>query len=80
MPFITKTNGVIQSFQRFHEKFIRQKHAAKIFHTTFPAGLYLFKVNNRNTRTMCEICSKLQRKTPERHHTPRGFLTFSGGV
>ena len=21
-----------------------------------PGGIYLFKVNNRNTRTMCEIC------------------------
>ena len=25
----------------------------------FPAGNYMFKVNNRNTRTRCEICSKL---------------------
>ena len=23
-----------------------------------PAGIYLLKVNNRNTRTRCEICSK----------------------
>ena len=23
----------------------------------FPAGIYLFKVNSRNTRTRCEICS-----------------------
>ena len=23
----------------------------------FPAGNYMFKVNNRNTRTMREICS-----------------------
>ena len=22
-----------------------------------PANIYLFKVNNRNTRTMCEMCS-----------------------
>ena len=33
-----------------------------------PAGNYIFKVNNRNTRTRCEICSKLTIKTPERHH------------
>ena len=33
-----------------------------------PAGIYLFKVNNRNTRTRCEICSKLTIKTPERRH------------
>ena len=32
---------------------------------------YRFKVNNRNTKTRCEICSKLTIKTPE----PR--LTFS---
>ena len=30
-----------------------------------PAGNYLLKVNNRNTRTRCEICSKLAIKTPE---------------
>ena len=24
-----------------------------------PVGIYMFKVNNRNTRTRCEICSKL---------------------
>ena len=34
----------------------------------FPAGNYMFKVNNRNTRTRCEICSKLTIKTPERRH------------
>ena len=32
----------------------------------FPAGNYLFKVNNRSTKTRCEICSKLTIKTPER--------------
>ena len=30
----------------------------------FPAGNYMFKVNNRNTRTRCEICSKLTIKIP----------------
>ena len=33
--------------------------------STFPAGIYLLKVNNSNTRTRCEICSKLTIKTPE---------------
>ena len=33
-----------------------------------PAGIYLLKVDNKNTRTSCEICSKLTIKTPERHH------------
>ena len=36
--------------------------------TTKPAGNYMFKVNNRNTRTRCEICSKLTIKTSERRH------------
>ena len=30
------------------------------------AGNYMFKVNGRNTRTRCEICSELTIKTPER--------------
>ena len=34
----------------------------------FPVGIYLLNVNNRNTRTSCEVCSKLTIKTPERHH------------
>ena len=29
-------------------------------------GIYMFKVNNGNTRTGCEISSKLTIKTPER--------------
>ena len=29
-----------------------------------PAGIYLHKVNNRNTRTRCEICLKLTIKIP----------------
>ena len=32
-----------------------------------PVSIYLFKGNNRNTRTRCEICSKLTVKTTERH-------------
>ena len=31
-----------------------------------PIGIYLLKVNDRNTRTRFEICSKLTKKTPER--------------
>ena len=32
----------------------------------YPAGIYLLKVYNRNTKTRCEICSNLTVKTPER--------------
>ena len=33
-----------------------------------PVGNNIFKVNNRNTRTRCKICSKLTIKTPEIRH------------
>ena len=35
---------------------------------SFPGNIYLFKVNNRDSRKRCEICSKLTIKTPERRH------------
>ena len=34
----------------------------------------MFKVNNRNTRARCEICSKLTIKTPERRHWHRSAI------
>ena len=45
--------------------------------TKFPAGIYLLKVNNRNTRTRCEIYSKLTRKTPERRLASLNFEHIS---
>ena len=53
---------------------VETEHCPKIgwFTLTF-ANIYLFKVNNRNTRKMCVICSKLTIKTPERR---RLFLLF----
>ena len=38
----------------------------KVTLTLYPAGIYLLKINNRNTRTRCEICSKVTIKIPER--------------
>ena len=35
------------------------------FTGSYPACVYLLKYNNRNTRTKCEICSKLTINTPE---------------
>ena len=46
----------------------RKKYFKKWKNVSRPAGIYLFKVNNRNTRTRCVICSKLTIKTPERRH------------
>ena len=36
-----------------------------------PVNIYLFKVNNRNPRKGCEICSKLTIKTPEQRQWSR---------
>ena len=38
--------------------------SGRILIINYPVGNYMFKVNNRNTRTSCEICSKLIMKTP----------------
>ena len=48
-----------------HKKWGKYKKK-KSFEGQDPAGIYLLKVNNRNTRTRCEICSKLTIKTLER--------------
>ena len=40
-----------------------------------PANIYLFKVNNRNSRKRCKICSKFKIKTPEQLHWRR-FSVF----
>ena len=39
-----------------------------------PGGIYQLKVNNRNTRARCEICSKLTIKTLERRHWRRSGI------
>ena len=55
----------------FHQKIrttIRLLKKSLFEYFTFPAGIYLLNVNNRNTRTRCEICSKLTIKMPHRRH------------
>ena len=51
---------------------LRRKKTLLWLHThACTQGNYMFKVNNRNTRTKCEICSKLTIKMPERPQTRR---------
>ena len=42
--------------------------------TAIPANKCMFKVNNRNTGTGCEICLKLTRKIPKRHQRQMSLL------
>ena len=48
-----------------------EKGPAIYVKTTISVDNYMFKVNNRNTRTRCGICSKLTIKTPERRQRRR---------
>ena len=41
-----------------------------------PAGNYMFKVNNKNTRARCEICSTLTIKGPDGNQWKVCCLTF----
>ena len=41
---------------------LRLKHESI---SSYPANIFLFKVHNKNTRKICEICLKLTIKTPE---------------
>ena len=64
-PFCHKHPKIINE-SLFVLKVIRISLVLVILFKHYPAGNYMFKVNNRNTRTRCEICSKLTTETPER--------------
>ena len=51
--------------------FFCQRNQRMLVYFFLAVGNYMFKVNNRNTRTRCEICSKLTIKTSERRHWRR---------
>ena len=60
-PF-SRLNFVV--FYYFGDNFVLCNIIQQV-HDDYPVSIFMFKVNNRNTRTRCEICSKLT-KTPER--------------
>ena len=58
--------------------FTQQSNKTVEFIFSYPAGNYMFKVDNRKTRTRCETCLKLTTKTLGRHHKRRtGVLIFN---
>ena len=76
---------LIFSFAKVIFSAIKNCHLDVEFLTfTYPADIHLLKVNNRSSKTRCEICSKLTiktqewrqtcskltMKTPERYHFP----------
>ena len=46
----------------------------------YPVSIYWFKINNKNTRIMCEICSKLSIKIQEQHQWHGTDFTHCSGV
>ena len=58
---------VLVSKQSWHI-FSLHEYRVEFNYTYYPAENYMLKVNDRNTKTRCEICSKLTIKTPEQCH------------
>ena len=64
----------------------KNNQSCKQSQDTVPAGNCMFKINNRNTTTRCEICSKSTIKTPERrrrivfYRTPAVTVSTFGGL
>ena len=69
-PFFNSCISVLNSKLRVLEYSIPLKapFSQKTRKVPIRGGIYLFKVSNGYIRSMCEICSKLAIKTPERHH------------
>ena len=63
-----RTSLCIQFFHKMHSSKVVYRVICHISHIDkqIPANIYLFKVNNRNTRKWCKICSKLTIETLER--------------
>ena len=59
-PYLKRFELVLCSFNYY-------LMSSLFFITNIPDGIYLLKVNNRTTRTSCEICSKLTIKIPEKN-------------
>ena len=60
----------VQQSQNQHIIFYAKKVVSQVSSSKCPAGIYLLKINNRNTRIR-KISSKLTIKTPERHQCHR---------
>ena len=68
MDFFSKCEiSKLEAFNLLEKEILAQVFSLNVT-KFYPAGIYLFKVNNRNTRTRCEICSKLTIKIPERRY------------
>ena len=58
----------MQNMYKANSKVLITLFAFFWYYHYFSGNVYLFKVNNGNTRKRFEICSKLAIKAPERYH------------
>ena len=61
-----KLTGKFNTQEKIKTKPYQKNKGQATWKCNFPAGNYLFKVNNKSFRARCEICSELTIKTPER--------------
>ena len=54
-----RSNQIIRGGQRGRSEYIKKSLVTDNISFGTPVGIYMFKVNNGNTRTRCEMCSKL---------------------
>ena len=73
--YVFAVHNAVSELIKVTNKHAHSKHCQT---SMIPAGIYSLKVNNRNNRTGCEICSKLTVKTPERQYWHRSgvFVNF----
>ena len=65
-PFMRSNIDLRSLLLNIEAKFVNAFSFSIFWQRVIPANIYLFKINNRNTRKRCEMFSKLTRKTPER--------------
>ena len=73
LPFLTHLPPIITLCHVCSREFSCVYYQSLVQTGSIPAGNYMFKVNNRNTRTKCEICSKLTIKVPEKRVSTVNF-------
>ena len=65
-------NPVCTNILAVYQKALKKlEHKYQIGKDHIAVNIYLFKVNNRNTRKRYEICSNLTKKAPEGRHRRR---------
>ena len=75
---LTYLNSILKTPEWHHFSNIKVYNFEQHSHIFYPAGIYLFKFKNRNTRIKYEICSKVIRRTHVRCHWPRsGVLSLT---